>query len=67
MIALRTMLQVWYRYFGHSVSTGCLFALCCLASAPVDCLIQACVHISEHPLAQDQSLGEIVSITQVSK
>jgi hypothetical protein len=26
---------------------------------------QACVTISEHPMANDQSLGEIVSITQV--
>lgn len=32
---------------------------------PHRCVLQACVRISEHPMAQDQSLGEIVSIAQV--
>lgn len=30
-------------------------------------LLQSCVRISEHPMAHDQSLGEVVSITQVPK
>ena len=52
-------------FFCQFVSIGCIATARFVSVTIVNLSPQACVTISEHPMANDQSLGEIVSITQV--